>query len=669
MHALTPHNPEPAELFYSYSHRDEDLRDELEKHLTLLQRRGLIRNWHDRRISPGSDWKGIIDRNLTSADIILLLVSADFLASDYCYDIEMKLALERHELTEATVIPIILRPVDWTDAPFAGLQALPNDGKAITLWPNRDQAFAEVAKGIRQVITEHMNNLMEESIEEQLSGKTLWNNEHIFPTHGHTDAELELPNQPNAKTVESFLNSLSSQMDAQLLRVENAEGILFFTIDLHRLHLRGTNEPVNLLPLWEKHQYPEDVLNILAAHSQAVFELLLCFTEDSYKTFTGIKRGRNICVVSRAELAALAKHPNPTMHLSHLVVGQLGILQVCPYNTVNPAEGNMFFGRTSELHTLTQNSTTSFAIFGSSRIGKSSLLKQYRRLSLRYKLPHSSRMFFINLFGGSPRAEGFFRHIAMAISATRQAARVSSGNDFLKFLHFQKNSRRGPLDLLLDEVDSHCRLPEFEYLGHAAKEGLVRLILVGRANLMEFAMDPNSRFSSRLSVLRPGALDLESARNLLLAPMRSLGITFTSQSCITHICRMTGQLPFLLQYYGGGLVDIICKRDSTVITEKLIEEFESNFDTVHFLMLPLAEISDTTTRALALAILKSEQDVFTVNDISDLARRLPLDLSPDEIFTKCNHLCIYGVLVYHDGKFRIAHGAVRDFAHKLGYLD
>ena len=142
----------PLEVFYSYAHEDEDLRDELEKHLKLLQRNGLIANWHDRGIGAGGEWRGEIDAHARSAHIILLLISADFVASDYCYGVEMKLALERHARHEAIVVPVILRPVDWSTAPFAHLQALPRDGKPITTWSNRDGALADVARGIREIV-------------------------------------------------------------------------------------------------------------------------------------------------------------------------------------------------------------------------------------------------------------------------------------------------------------------------------------------------------------------------------------------------------------------------------------------------------------------------------------------------------------------------------------
>lgn len=144
--------PEPVALFYSYSHVDEGLRSELEKHLSILRRQGVIADWHDRKIIAGTEWAGQIDNYLKSAGIILLLISTDFLASEYCYDIELKCALERHNRGEARVIPVILRPAEWTGAEFGKLQALPKDARPVVRWENQDEAFADIAKGIRAAV-------------------------------------------------------------------------------------------------------------------------------------------------------------------------------------------------------------------------------------------------------------------------------------------------------------------------------------------------------------------------------------------------------------------------------------------------------------------------------------------------------------------------------------
>ena len=136
-------------LFFSYSHRDEDIRNELEVHLALLKREGVITTWHDRRIVAGSELDPAISQELENAQIILLLISAHFLASDYCYEKEMKRALEKHDEGSAIVIPVIVQPCDWHPAPFGKLLATPTDGKAISLFVNQQEALTIVARAIR----------------------------------------------------------------------------------------------------------------------------------------------------------------------------------------------------------------------------------------------------------------------------------------------------------------------------------------------------------------------------------------------------------------------------------------------------------------------------------------------------------------------------------------
>jgi hypothetical protein len=148
----SPPAPDTLEIFYSYAHKDEKLRDELETALVMMRRQQLITNWHDRDIDEGGEFAGEISEHLESANIILLLVSNDFIKSEYCYDKEMMRAMQRHDAGTAVVIPIILRPCQWHEAPFGKLKALPRDGKPITSWSDRDEAFLDVANGIRRVV-------------------------------------------------------------------------------------------------------------------------------------------------------------------------------------------------------------------------------------------------------------------------------------------------------------------------------------------------------------------------------------------------------------------------------------------------------------------------------------------------------------------------------------
>jgi tetratricopeptide (TPR) repeat protein len=144
----------PAQLFYSYSHKDEKLRAQLETHLSTLKRESRISAWHDRRITAGTEWKGEIDEHLKNSSVILLLVTANFLASDYCHDVELRYAMEQHEKGNARVVPVILRPCDWKTTIFAKLQALPTDGRPVVSWKDRDDAFLNAVEGIRKALDE-----------------------------------------------------------------------------------------------------------------------------------------------------------------------------------------------------------------------------------------------------------------------------------------------------------------------------------------------------------------------------------------------------------------------------------------------------------------------------------------------------------------------------------
>jgi hypothetical protein len=143
--------PATLTLFFSYAHGDEGFRAELAKHLKLLERQGVLKSWSDRVLTAGSEWRGQIDAQLDAADIVLLLVSPDFIASDYCYDVELAHALRRHNTGGCVVVPVFLREIDFSGAPFSELQGLPTDAQPVAKWADRDAAFADVARGIRKL--------------------------------------------------------------------------------------------------------------------------------------------------------------------------------------------------------------------------------------------------------------------------------------------------------------------------------------------------------------------------------------------------------------------------------------------------------------------------------------------------------------------------------------
>jgi hypothetical protein len=142
---------QPPRLFYSYAHEDAKLREELAKHLRVLERKRIIESWYDNMIAPGAEWSEKICEEMKNADIVVVLVSADFLDSDYCYTVEMEDALRRHSEGEVCVVPVIVRSALWEESPLAKLKVLPRDGRPVTLWQDRDEAWTDVARGIRAV--------------------------------------------------------------------------------------------------------------------------------------------------------------------------------------------------------------------------------------------------------------------------------------------------------------------------------------------------------------------------------------------------------------------------------------------------------------------------------------------------------------------------------------
>lgn len=152
------------EIFFSYSHKDKKYRTELENYLSHLKRISTTRSWHivawhDGEIGAGREFAQEINKHLSEAQIILLLISQEFIASEYCYDIEMQKALERHEAGEARVIPILLRSANWQGTPIDKLQVLPTDAKPVTKWSRREDAFMDIARGIQKEVEKLVGNL------------------------------------------------------------------------------------------------------------------------------------------------------------------------------------------------------------------------------------------------------------------------------------------------------------------------------------------------------------------------------------------------------------------------------------------------------------------------------------------------------------------------------
>ena len=139
-------------VFISYSHKNEGSLERLHKHMSMLRREGLVDDWYDREILAGGDFDDEISAQLETCELFLPLVSANFIASDYCYEKEMRRAIERHEAGEIRVVPIIVQPCDWQSSPLGRLKAVPKDGKPVSEWQNEDTAYLDVVTELRRIV-------------------------------------------------------------------------------------------------------------------------------------------------------------------------------------------------------------------------------------------------------------------------------------------------------------------------------------------------------------------------------------------------------------------------------------------------------------------------------------------------------------------------------------
>jgi hypothetical protein len=236
----------------------------LEKHLSQFKRQKLIANWYDRLIRPGTDWAKEIDTHLNSASIILLLISADFLGSDYCTGIEMKRALERQETGEARVIPIMLRHVYWQGAPFERLQMLPQDARPVATWEDHDLAFTHIAMQLRKVVEELQGSPMNNSHPQEELVKS---NNPSNPQSGSTNDNLDQFRHCRKKVSE--LKSVHNMLH----KIEVELGGLSITVQLSEREEQRSSRKRSVSPRKETNQYLPDFKQIEKMWRQVALQL------------------------------------------------------------------------------------------------------------------------------------------------------------------------------------------------------------------------------------------------------------------------------------------------------------------------------------------------------------------------------------------------------------
>src|SRR6185295_17598165 len=297
---------------------------------------------------------------------------------------------------------------------------------------------------------------------------------------------------------------------------EIGNGCMYFTTDIAEIFLRGMDD-IHCLALSKPEDEARRAVQEFRRRIGAPGRLLvvLACREETYWAVRGLIGQSLFLALSPAEILSILA-TSPVQTLKSFVRWKIPLRSLIPYNYLRPALGNLFFGRHAELHRLIQEEQVSWAIAGPGRIGKTSLIKEYHRRLIRSRDPRAQRLVDIDFHPCSnATSDGVARYFAMHTDSSSRSHRMTA-DGLIDFLRRQRAMCGGPLELLLDEVDEVCHGLAFDRIGEAAKLGLCRLILCGRAELLDMMLSRTAPLAGRLDLLRPTPLEEAEARDLIL---------------------------------------------------------------------------------------------------------------------------------------------------------
>lgn len=468
--------------------------------------------------------------------------------------------------------------------------------------------------------------------------------------------------------VMELINRWKSSLKAPVEIKQHNQNEVRLVTDLSDIHLRGMNEVPCLISGGNGSDGLQDFWRKSSGPGRLPFILTL-----SDQTFSQTKPmvGDRGLVLSANQIKQLLSSPDPREFLKKQLHKAIPKQRLIPYDFLRSSEGSMFFGRRHELNRLRHEDGTSFAIAGPGKVGKSSLIKQYRLQMVRERDPRTSLRYYIDFYDCADTSpDGVARFFAMKIDPSKHSDRMMADGllDFLRYQSYKNN--HVPLDLLLDEVDEVCNGEAFRMLGEAAKLGYCRLALCGKSALLRMMLDKDSPLKGRLELIQLEPLDETSARRLILEPLRDLGIEISDPDLlINQIFRLTGRLPHLLQLYGKRLATLAIDENATMITANHIETLKWDFAVAQIFAEPLRNLSDPETKLIALLLLQNGSGEFSLQSVQKIAEKESLHYNLGQVIELCNDLVISNLLTWHSGRYRIANEALIDYVRHQGLLE
>ncbi len=688
----------PISVYLSYTDEDEVLAKQLQSYLAPLRRGDIV--ILDVPIRPGSELSREKDNNLNNADIILLLISVDFFASDYFYNVEMARALERHDAKEACVVPVLLRSVDWQGVPFDNLQVLPLDGRPITTWESRDDALVNVVQGIREVIERVRNEgLAPPSVSETtpqqiiaslpINVQDVARSGELFPLKsaiddyltGHKNERLVIGGNDGFfyyenisqvtymwqiwQTLSEFVadhktsqlmplfEELSSSLGSSLntivgrpIKQGHSSAFFFTTLDTQYIFAHP-NMPRQIPVIFctvpsfnmsHNNELRQLLVDLLVPPSR--FAILLFFTGPTYLSesrgfLKQLQKAYAYDIIPMAcdEFLKITEAREPSNTFRQWLLPQADLSRISPFILTGPTPVGMFFGRELELQTITTNVyTTSYALIGGRRIGKTSILRHLWLVGL----PKIGIQAFYQDCSFIQAQTG----LVQAVTVSRSWFPEAPSTPFLSFADvIQALPYERSIALLLDEVDKliepdkSAGYPLFNMLRASANAGRCQFVFAGEYTLLNDMKNSSSPLYNFANELLVGHLDAHAVRELVVQPMHDLEIEFEDEDAIVkRIWDFTAGHPNVVQRLCKRLVMRINGRHPLQLN---IEDVNDVIADVDFLRVDFLETywgqATSLERLCTLVMAKQRGILLTLVDVHAALSNLVPDVTLSDV--------------------------------------
>lgn len=469
------------------------------------------------------------------------------------------------------------------------------------------------------------------------------------------------PSGPAQVFAGMFAKHLGSQVqDAQI-----SENTFRFKLDLGRLQLKGSTEIPVILTGGngaETLSQVQNMISLLVASGRIV--LLLAASATTRDLVLASGSAQRCLVLGLNQIRLLLASEAPLSFLKNELLRTVPLRALIPYDIMHAASAEMFYGRGYEIRRLTDEDSTSFAITGPGKAGKTSLAKQYQRLMK--ERARGFECFFVDLME-CPKNERTALGYASFICSRIGFPEPPTTSSFLGQLRIHSAKLGHNLILILDEVDDLCLDDEAcTMIANIARNDLARLLLCGKADLYRTIRNPRSHLANRMEALLLGALDLADARKLLVEPLAGLRIRLADPGSADEILQFTGCFPHLIQMYARRIAEHASQTGEKTMTGPTLQYIrDHDTDISQYVLSPLEDFRDPYANVVALRLLMDDGDEWSAVEVASMIE----NLSVHEAADRCNELVISNVLTWAGGSFKLANRALRYYARRAGFVD